>query len=441
MDRLLVALRYILARPISLVSLLGVLVGVGAIVVVDSVMNGFLGEQKEIIRGTLPDVSVRLRRDVREDPAAIAALRAQVAAVPGVAATSLRLQWPALYQDPSRGGAVWGARSGKFHFLQVVGADFDDAAERAELCGRLGLPGESDPLAFDATRPEWREQVDPKWWHVPLLPVLFGERLATQMDIKVGEVLSLATFGDDGSGGYPPRKRFFVVAGKFQSRDEAFDLTHAFVRRTDLVDFAGLREGAREIAVQAEVPGAEALVRDRVRQALAAAPVSAEDVQTWADQKSILLRAIQNERSIMNFVLFFLVLVAAFNLFVTLSMMVSEKVREIGILVSLGAGPAHVATLFLSCGLLVTFVGALLGLAGGIALTVNINAVHDFISHLTGFHLFNPEYYSFNAIPADMDAARIAWFVVATFACAALFTLVPSWQAGRMEVVDALRHE
>ena len=121
MDRLLVAMRYLMARPITLVSMLAVLVGVFALVLVDSVMNGFLQEQCAIIRGTTADVSVRIPRTLRADAAAVQRLLERTCETEGVAAAALRNGWPALWRpEASTNGGMAESASGGYYFVQLV---------------------------------------------------------------------------------------------------------------------------------------------------------------------------------------------------------------------------------------------------------------------------------------------------------------------------------
>ncbi len=450
MDRLLVASRYLIGRPICLVSLLGVLVGVGSIVVVDSVMNGFLREQMKVVRGTLPDVTVRLPKGRREQAQFVQQSVELVEQVPGVVSVARRLEWPSLYQNTDQVNPTWGSRYGGYHFLQLVGLDLEVAREKDELMHLTAVQGEGfraprldDPFWYDPHDQFWKDRVDPSKRFAPLIPVLFGEPMARLMNLRVGSVVSFATFGEPlpEEERFPRRKRYAVVTGTYRTEDSVFERTHAFVPRDRLQEFAGVSESARELAVRGAPGVSEKEVRDRVRLALSAHGLASEDIQSWQDQKQLLLRAIENERIIMNIVLFFLILVAGFNLLVTLSMMVSEKVREIGILVSMGASSQRVASIFLGCGFLIAILGAVAGLGGGLLLTWNINPVHDFIAGVSGIHLFDPQFYSFREIPTEVDGGRIAWFVVSALGCSMLFTLFPSFAASRMEVVDALRRE
>ena len=127
--------------------------------------------------------------------------------------------------------------------------------------------------------------------------------------------------------------------------------------------------------------------------------------------------------------------VAGFALLVTLSMMVNTKVREVGVLVSMGSTAADVVLLFMLCGLMVSLVGITVGLGLGLWLCSSVN---DLLEG-AGVELFDPNYYSFGELPTQVDAGRIAWLVAATLATGLAASVLPSLRAGRLEAVEALR--
>jgi lipoprotein-releasing system permease protein len=275
----------------------------------------------------------------------------------------------------------------------------------------------------------------------PLIPVIFSSGLVRQMGLHVGEVVFLASWSDKPGpdGKYYPREHPFVVVGSFRTRDTQVDLTRSLVPREELREFAGLETHAHKIVIAVAPGHDENEVRDRLRIALSPLGIGSGSVDTWADRKVVLLRAVENERRIMNVVLFFMVVVAAFNLLVTLFMMVSEKVRDIGVLSSLGCSPSGIAAIFLNCGLIITLGGLVSGVVLGLLLTWNINPIHDFIRDLTGLSLFNEKIYNFVEIPSVVDYTRIFLFSVATFGCTMFMTLFPSYRAARLDPVEALR--
>jgi ABC-type lipoprotein release transport system permease subunit len=426
-------------------------VGIGALVVVDSVMNGFLREQMAVIRGTSSDVLIEIPKETRNHPALVEELLQQVRAADGVAGASLRLEAPCLYAKEGQVAASMGvAQFGGYHFVKLVGVDLESERQVSAFDQFLGggRTGTSDlpsalrdnPFWFDPDHEWWQERVRPeKALHWPLRSVIFGWYLADVMNLRTGDVISMGTWSEpDADGKRHEVTAKFLIGGTFRTQNLEFDLTHAFVARQDLRDFSGRRAVGEEIIVACSEGFDETEVRDQLRQRLSGIP--APNIETWADRKITLLRAVENERRALVIVLFLMVVVAAFNLLVTLLMMVSEKVKDVGILTALGAAPLRVASVFLTCGLMVTIAGTILGLLAGLLVTWNINAIHDLFSKLTGLSLFNQNVYVFHRIPTEVDANRITVFVVATFLCTTLFTLLPAIRAARLNPVEALRH-
>ena len=455
MDLLLIAWRYLVARPITLVSTLSVIVGLMAIVVVDSVMSGFLGEQRTLIRALSPDVSIALDGF---DAAQREALARKLAADTDVTTAAARVDVSAIHYCRELPIYIAAPKLGDSYFVNLVGM------ESAELTGPLrhvldatSLSGISasaqsflgsstvaradDPFWFDVDDAWWQKRLPADQRHIgDLVPVLFGRHLAYQFDYRPGTVLTLATFRGALQAGAasPPSTWKFVVVGTFVTRDRSFDDTHALVPRAALVGFAGLDTDAHEQAVWGR--GAPNELRDRLRRDLAGL-VEPEAIQSWEDRRALLLGAVESERRVMNVAMFFVVIVATFSLFVTLHQLVRRKTRDIGILCALGAPPMRAGRLFLLCGLIVTLAGSVGGLAGGIALAHWLNPLLDLIERLTGFRLFDRLLFSFNDLPVQIEFGRLIWYGIASVACGTLFTLVPASRAARQDPVEALRHE
>ncbi len=440
-----IALAYLRTRPIALVSLVGVFLGLGSIVVVDAVMNGFLSIQRQMVRGTHADVAITVPAELRTDRAAVERLLEVVRSTDGVEHASRRVQSVAMFRKWKGQDLSQMRGFGGFHFVELVGIDEPDERKVTRLPQFIGdsilkVSRPEDPFWFDPFDPWWQERVPEKYRLLPLVPALIGEGLVEVMNLSVGDVLTMSTWSDrpGPDGRYGAKSRPFVVVGAFRCQDLEIDYTRAFVPREAMLDW-GLENEARDLVVAAGNGQSEDEVCARLRNALAPLGVSSGAVQTWAERKVVLLRAVENERAVMNIVLFFVVIVAAFNLLVTLYMMVSEKVRDIGVLRSMGASATSTARLFFICGFLVTSLGLLLGLVGGLALTWYINPVHDFITSLTGLRLFDEEFYVFDRIPTEIDYPRIAWFAVSALLCTLFFTVFPSLRAAHQNPVEALR--
>jgi ABC-type lipoprotein release transport system permease subunit len=456
-DILLVAWRYLVARPITLVSMASVTVGLAAIVVVDSVMNGFLGQQRAMIRALAPDATVELPTLTVAQSEAVAA---EVVASHLAQAVARRIEVPCLHRpkhETPEGIGLPGV-GGNF-FVQLVGIDPADERKVVDLdqflrhdrCKRVSGRSEAtlqvadlaDPFKFDLGDPYWQARVDPESRHRDnLIPVLFGEGLARMCGLSIGSVVTILTPKETGQGERrAARSRDFVMVGTFEAADHHFEVTHALAPRAQVAEFDGLEDGAFMDLVVAAADGmAPEHLRDRLREALAGR-VDPERVVAWTDQKGKLLGAVENERRIMNVAMFFVVVVATFSLFMTLHQMVRLKTRDIGVLAAMGAGAGRAGRLFLLCGVLVTLAGAAFGLVAGLTLTHWLNAILGLVKRTTGFELFDSDLFNFKLLPTEPDPRRIAWYVLGSVVCGTLFTLIPSLRAARLDPVEALRHE
>ena len=162
-------------------------------------------------------------------------------------------------------------------------------------------------------------------------------------------------------------------------------------------------------------------------------------VLTWEDFRRTLLGAIENERVLMAIMLSLVLLVAGFTVFAILSMMVTEKRRDIGILTALGATPRGVLSLFLMIGFWDALLGASAGAFFGVWAALKIDAIEQWLSSALGVQIFNRNVYIFDTIPSIVDAVAVAAIVLGAFVCTLVFAAIPAWKAASMDPVEALR--
>ncbi|MSR46400.1 MAG: ABC transporter permease [Planctomycetes bacterium] len=454
-DLLLIAWRYLVARPITLVSTLSVTVGLMAIVVVDSVMSGFLGEQRALIRALAADVSIAVDE---LPPAESAKLLEELRARADVTSASPRAEAAAMHRGAGFPAMIGAPKIGNSYFVNLVGFESAELAGPlrhvlapslsaalpsgvAQFLGASTVARPEDPFWIDRGDPYWHARLDEAARHGPLRPILFGRHLAYQFGYRPGMVVTIATLGGKLTPGErPPVLSWeFVVVGTFATRDRSFDETHAIVPREQLVEFAALETPTQEIALW--VTGEPAATRAELQRELASRGVKPGAIETWEDQRRLLLGAVESERRVMNVAMFFVVIVATFSLFVTLHQMVRRKTRDVGILAALGASPMHAGKLFLLCGMIVTLAGSLCGLVGGMALAHWLNPLLDLIENLTGWRLFDRQLFSFKSLPVLIETTRLLGYALGSVVCGTLFTLLPAWRAARLDAVEALRHD
>ena len=450
MYRWVIAWRWLKNLPILWVSVVGVLLGVASILVVDSIFNGVLRELKRVYRGSSSDIVVFTQlppRGGQVNPAPTEALLAAIRGVEGVEGAAPRLRRPCILPKEMKLPEVIaiGAIS-RQSLLEVCGivpkdeatvGDFRRYLERAPPARRVD--DFDDPFSA-RDLPQGTSGA---------VPILIGDRCAQALKLERGSTFELLTLGDVDpqnarEAGVHPRSQRFVVAGTFVTESFIEDLQRAYVELDELRTFAATASTSTEIAVKARPDADLEALREALLLRLGPYQLNSlldQPVRLWKEIESRTLAAIDNQRRVLDFVLFFIVLVAGFNLLVSLHLLVTEKLRDIGTLASMGGGAFGIASIFTTLGLLVTGVGATLGLASGFLLAHNINPVHDTLAGWLGRRLWESDVYIFERIPVAFEPAVIGIALVGTFGVTLLFAFLASLRAARLDPVVALRHE
>ena len=170
-------------------------------------------------------------------------------------------------------------------------------------------------------------------------------------------------------------------------------------------------------------------------------PHGFDEVRTWEEQNEVFLGAVDHERALMKIVLFCVMLVAAFLIYATLHMMVMQKVKDIGVLTSLGAAPRGNATIFLICGTVVAGVGCTLGAGLGLLSAHYLNDVNDWFRTNFNLELFPTDLYDLDRIPYRIDVDWVSQVLGAAFLLSLLVAYFPARRAARMDPVQALSYE
>ncbi len=447
--------RYLLRRPVNLIGIVGILVGTGALIAILSIMSGFLETTRQTVRGSLADLIVeptdRPRRDGRDVPQEPARILEMVRADPRVEAACAQLTWFALIAPEGEEAQLshiklFDPQNASRAGVQLVGIDPADEFRVSELKSalervpRLGSDRVADPdKPFDPPpgyEPDGR----------PLASVVVGEQLAAAFELRRGSVIQLMTINprpEDKE--FKPSNRRFVVAGTFRTRDNETDLARIYIDRRELMDLLGPPRQFSQVLVKLkDYDHQGAAVRDDLGEKLYRAGLIAgytSEVRTWEQFKEILLGAIANEKVLMAIMLSLVLLVAGFTVYAILSMMVTEKRRDIGILCALGAPPRGIQGLFLMIAFWDVLLGAGLGAFFGVLLALKIDAIERFISKLFGIQIFNRDVYLFDYIPSVVDPVAVALIVLGAFVCTFVFAVWPAWRASRLHPLDALRYE
>ncbi|MFQ5655237.1 MAG: ABC transporter permease, partial [Planctomycetota bacterium] len=185
-------------------------------------------------------------------------------------------------------------------------------------------------------------------------------------------------------------------------------------------------------------PAVKATIQEEVVQGL---PSPGCEVLTWEDQRATLLRAVGVEKRIITVMMMLLVVFAGVVIFLILTLMGIEKTRDLGVLRSLGATGRGVVGLFLLQGMVLCAVGTILGIVAGWGLTANLNAVHDWITSVTGWRLFPSDVYYLSKIPTRMMWNDWAVILGPAVLFGFLGSIIPAVWAARQDPILALRHE
>ncbi len=450
-------LSYLFKRPINLLGFFGVLFSTWALITVMSVFEGFIVEVRAQVRGAASDLALVGHRMDRS----YAEVEKLLVADPQVAGLAPRIAWFGLLYDPARRRwARYVGQSGKSlrstDFVRVLGIDPEREARVSGFVHWLEAADVPRLRVADPRRPfSVPQEKLPRSLRSAfgLAPpgILMGlERASYRRIFETGRRFVFATgrqVRTEHGVEVVPIKKDFVLAGVFDSGHYEFD------SGTILVDIEEMRslfgqdaedEGSldvfNEIAIAVRDPAAAETTAERLNARLRRAGVSGK-VLTWEQRQHRFLQAVEHEHGMMTIVLFVIVLVASVLIFATLSMMVSEKTRDIGVLTSMGATRRGVAAIFLTCGTATAAAGAVLGEALGWLSCVRLDDINAWLRAHTGFELFPKAVFGIGRIPYVLDPV---WFTeVFAFAVLAafLFSLAPALRAARLDPVEALRHE
>ena len=389
---------------ISAVSMAGIALGVAALIVVLSVMNGFQHEVRDRMLSVLPHIEVESEGGALDDWAALAARLGQDR---DVLASAPVLQGQAMFV---REGSVRGA------ILEGV-----DPAREPAVSEILRHP---HGAPIDALKPGG-------------FGIILGAELASALRVQTGDKIAvMAPEGSFTPAGILPRLKQFTVLATFESGHYEYDSALAVIHLADAESFL-------------QVPGPTAL-RLRIRD-MQAAPTVAQRlthelgqgywVRDWTSQNKTWFAAVKVEKRMMLIILTMIVAVAAFNVMSTLVMTVTEKQSAIAILRTLGASPTGILMIFVVQGALIGVIGTFAGLGGGLLLACNLDTIVPFIERLFGVHFLDPSLYFISTLPSDPQAGDILPIVLISLLLSFLATLYPSWRASRTEPAQALRHD
>jgi lipoprotein-releasing system permease protein len=421
------ALRYLKPKRtfvsiITIISMIGVMLGVAVLIVVISVMTGFDRELRQKVIDFDAHILVSTEdvlRDWRD-------LTVKIRNTPGVVGTAPYVQGPVIVEFQN-------------HRLAPMIRGIDPAEEEKVVPlkkfikkGTLDLEGESTVLGVELAR---KLQID------------VGDKLTIYSPGNLGDILD-GLKDLEKSKGADERKAIdklrevvlpkeLTVTGIFETghylHDSEFLLVPIYVGQ----ELYGLGDALHGITVKTADPYAA----DGVKRAIERFLQPPQFAQTWIDMNSQFFEAVRLERTVMFFLLFFIVVVAAFGIMNTLITVTVQKTRDIGIMKAIGASIWQIVWVFLGQGMIVGIFGTLMGLGLGMTLIRYRNGFSHWLASTLGIEIFPKQVYQFSEIPAEVIPRDVAIICVSAFVICWIFALIPAYRAARLDPVKALRYE
>ena len=390
---------------ISGVSMLGIALGVAALIIVLSVMNGFQKEVRDRMLGVISHIEVFAPNGAAlPDPQkTLAEIRANLNVVG--AATFIAAQALLARGEDMKGAVVRGIDPGLEGTVSDLEASLKDSALPKLISGNFG--------------------------------VVLGGELARAMGVREGDTVTLiAPSGQVTPAGVVPRLKQMTVVGTFDSGHFEYDSALVMMHQDDAAKIfrlegpTGIRVKIRDLQQAREV--AVELSRSLTGDLL---------IRDWTRQNKTWFSAVQLEKRMMFIILTLIVAVAAFNLVSTLVMTVTDKRADIAILRTLGASPRSIMGIFVVQGAMVGVIGTLAGLLLGLGIAFNIDTLVPALERLLNASFLPKDIYLISRMPSDPQYDDIMPIAVIALVLAFLATLYPSWRASRVNPAEALRYE
>jgi len=408
-----VGLRYTRARKgsgrnafisfIALMSMAGIALGVAALIVVLSVMNGFQQELRNRILSVASHIEVRGMPSLADWES----VARQALANPRVKAAAPYVAGQAMLSagDVNRGVIVRGIDPAREDEVADIGRHM-----------RRGSLADLKPGEFG---------------------IVLGAEVARALGVTVGDtVVAITPQGTVTPAGTLPRIKSFRVVGVFEIGMYEFDSGLALVSIADAQKLWRV-DGVSGVRLKLDdLFAAPAVVRELARTVVASA-----ELRDWTQSHANFFRAVQIEKRVMFIILTLIVAVAAFNIVSAQVMLVTDKQADIAILRTLGASPGSILAIFVIQGALIGVIGTLIGVAGGVLLALNVETVVPWIERTFGVAFLDKSIYYISDLPSDLQRGDVVTIAVIALALALVATLYPSWRAARVNPAQALRYE
>jgi lipoprotein-releasing system permease protein len=403
-----VAFRYLRARKaqrsISVIagfSFLGIVLGVAALIVVMSVMNGFRHDLMDKLIGLNGHMFLQ---GVETPLTDYDAVTARVSKVPGVTLALPLVEGQAFASSPygSSGALVRGIRGSDLERLPGVGGHITQGS----------LDG------FDSGQ--------------------VGSKLAEHLSLRAGDRITIiAPHGAETPFGVTPRMKTYTVAAIFQIGMSTFDNAFIFMPLPEAQTFFNQDGQASVIEVYVTDPDDMEGVRGRIEQAQQRPMIDSD----WRQLNRNFFDVLAVESNVMFLILALIMLVAALNIISGLIMLVQDKARAIAVLRTMGATRGAIMRIFLITGATIGILGTAVGLALGLLVAYNVEPIRKFLSWITGANLFPSEFYFLSQLPSRVEAHDVLSVVGLALFLSLAATIYPAWRAAKLDPVEALRYE
>ena len=396
---------------ISLTSMIGIALGVAALIIVLSVMNGFQKDLRTRILGVASHLEITGSNNTLSDWPNIAESSVKrehvLASAPYITAQAML----------SYGQGVQGA---------IIRGVIPAAEDKVADLGKSMRVGSLNDLRAGE------------------FGIILGTDLAYNLGAQMGDkVVVMAPQGQFTPAGVVPRLKQFTVIGLFSSGMQEYDAGLALIHMDDAAKLYRMDNKVSGVRLKLDdlfiAPNVAASISKDLNQP--SNPTGAYYVTDWTQQHSNFFKAVQMEKRVMFIILTLIVAVAAFNIVSTLVMAVTDKRADIAIMRTFGASPASVMAIFIVQGALIGLIGTLIGAVFGVIVALNIDVIIPFIEGLFHIQFLAKDVYQISEVPSDLIWSDVTTIVIVSFVLSLLATLYPSWRASKINPAEALRYE
>lgn len=390
---------------ISLTSLLGIMLGVVALITVLSVMNGFQKEVRERILGMTSHATINgYGENLQNWPEAIKLAKQH----PNVVGEAPFIEAQTML---TKGGMVSGA------LLRGILPEYE---KRVSTVGEHMLSSRLEELEAGG------------------FGIILGRELALVLGADVGDKVTVVTPQLRVTpAGSMPRLKSFTVQGIFEVGMGEYDRGVALVHLDDAGKLLRMEDGVTGVRLKLD----DMFLAPQVSRELASRLPGIYRVSDWTYQHRNFFSALRTEKRMMWLILFLIVAVAAFNIVSTLVMVVTDKQSDIAILRTLGISPANISWIFIVQGTAIGITGTLAGVIGGVLLALNLELIVQWIEGFFGVSFLDPNIYYISRLPSQLNWSDVALVAASAFLITLCATLYPAWRASRTQPAEALRYE